>query len=290
MSGYFFYDIYKIQTDRSGFGGYLLLFFTVCLMPLARSQSNIGSDTMSAFSPMSYSGYKLLWHDEFTATQIDTSIWGYDLGGNGWGNNELEYYTNSPNNSYISNGMLVIEARKEKMGGRDYTSARMLTQRKKEFTYGRIDMRAKIPTLPGMWPALWMLGANIDTLPWPFCGETDIMEVVGKDPWKLYGTLHFADSLGHHQQSGGTIQYEEDFSKRFHVYSLNWTPSTIEWLLDGKVVYSADISKVKNHAFNKPSFVLFDLAVGGDFPGSANITSAFPQRMLVDYIRVFQKE
>ena len=244
----------------------------------------VTSDSTGFMSLSSYPGYKLVWQDEFSGTKIDTSVWGYDIGGNGWGNHELEFYTNSPKNSYLSNGSLVIEARNDN----GYTSARMLTKGRKDFTYGRVDIRAKIPTASGMWPALWMLGSNIDTKPWPACGETDIMEVVGRDSKKLYSTLHFADASGNHQQNGGTVYNIEDLANKYHVYSMNWTTSNIEFYLDGNLYFSANITGVNNQAFNNPSFFIFNVAVGGDFPGS-NITPNFPQRMYVDYVRVFQK-
>ncbi len=248
-------------------------------------------DSAGYKTPDHYAGFKSAWSDEFNGTAIDTSSWSYDTGGGGWGNHELEYYTISPNNSYISNGNLVIEARREGPAGNyNYTSARMLTKGKKSFTYGRVDVRAKIPSGKGIWPAIWGLGANIDKVNWPACGETDIMEVVGRDPAKLYGTLHFANATGAHAQNGGTYINNEEFAKVYHVYSIDWTSDKIDFYVDDILFFSSPTNVAANGAFNLPTFFILNVAVGGDFGGPVDDALVFPKRMNVDYIRVFSKQ
>ena len=242
-------------------------------------------------TPLSYPGYTLTWSDEFNGTTLDPTSWNYEIGGSGWGNHELEYYTSSTNNAFLSSGNLVIEARKETMGSNNYTSARLTTFGKRQFTYGRIDIRAKLPVSKGMWPALWMLGSNISTVPWPGCGETDIMELIGTNPKQVIGSIHWAKADG----SNGTINNgyslsAGDFSTQFHVFSLIWKQNSIQMLVDDQVYMTGTSSQVTSGIwpFNAPSFFIFNVAVGGDWPGSPDASTIFPQRMLVDYIRVFQ--
>jgi hypothetical protein len=251
----------------------------------------LGIDTTGYTTPLSYPGYRLTWSDEFNGTAVDNNNWNYETGGGGWGNNELEYYTNSTNNSYISQGCLVIEARKETIGNNNYTSARLTTQNKKQFTYGRIDIRAKLPVSSGMWPALWMLGSDITTNPWPKCGETDIMELIGTYPARVTGSVHWAQADG----TSGTINNNfnltsGDFSQKFHVYSLLWKQDIIQMYVDDQLYMTARNTDITSGTwpFNNPSFLIFNVAVGGDWPGSPNSSTIFPQRMLVDYVRWFQ--
>ncbi len=249
------------------------------------------SDSAGYTSPLSYAGYTLVWNDEFSGSSINTNNWNFETGGGGWGNNELEYYTNSTNNAYLSNGNLIIEARKETVGSNNYTSARMTTQNKKTFQYGRIDIRAKLPVAQGLWPALWMLGVNIPTVNWPTCGETDIMELVGSAPQKVVGSIHWAQSNG----SSGTVNNSYslssgDFSQQFHVFSLIWKQNYVQILVDGVAYMTATNTSISSGTwpFNAASFLIFNVAVGGDWPGAPPASTIFPQRMLVDYIRVFQ--
>lgn len=242
-------------------------------------------------SPTTYPGYTLVWNDEFATATIDNSNWNFETGGSGWGNNELEYYTGSNKNAFISNGYLVIEARQETIGSNNYTSARMTTQNKRVFQYGRVDIRAKLPVAKGMWPALWMLGTNISTVNWPGCGETDIMELVGTNPATVVGSVHWAMQSG----PAGTINNgynlaSGNFSQQFHVFSLIWKRDTIQMLVDDQKYMSATKSQITDGTwpFNSTSFFIFNVAVGGNWPGPPDQTTQFPQRMLVDYIRVFQ--
>lgn len=236
---------------------------------------------------------KLVWSDEFNYTGLpDATKWGYDVGGKGWGNNELQYYTNADtSNALVKNGVLSITARKSKFENRDYTSARLLTKGKAEWTYGRIEVRAKLPKGRGTWPAIWMLGSNIETAGWPKCGEIDIMEHVGYDPDTLVGTIH-TQAYNHVK---GTQKSKKIFIKNpyteFHVYAVDWTPEKMDFLLDGYVYLSiANEHKTVNEwPFDKPEYLLLNVAVGGNWGGAKGIDeSVFPAKMEVDYVRVFQ--
>jgi len=255
--------------------------------------SYLSTDSSGYESAKSYPGYHLVWSDEFNESKLDDRLWNYETGGNGWGNNELENYTARPQNVFVSSGNLVIEARKEDYGGSHYTSARITTQGKKEFTYGRIDIRAKLPVAKGMWPALWMLGSNISTTPWPACGETDIMEVIGKNPSQVVGSFHWKKADG----SEGTFNHTHnlatgDFSQEFHVFSLIWGHDSLQILVDDMPYVKASRKDLTDgvYPFDNPFFFIFNVAVGGDWPGPPDGTTPFPQRMFVDYVRVFQKD
>lgn len=244
-------------------------------------------------SPASYAGYNLVWHDEFNASELNENDWNYETGGGGWGNNELENYTSRSQNSFLSSGNLVIEARKEVYGGNDYTSARLTTKGKQEFTYGRIDIRAKLPVDQGLWPALWMLGDNISSVGWPKCGEIDIMEVVGTHPQRVVGSLHWQKADG----SEGTYNNAHtlpsgDFSDQFHVFSLMWSHDSLKVAIDDIPYTKASRQDLSDgpYPFDAPFFLIFNVAVGGNWPGSPDATTSFPQRMFVDYVRVFQKQ
>ena len=244
-------------------------------------------------TPENYTGYAQAWQDEFNGTSLDLTNWGFDVGGSGWGNNELQYYTNNrPENIYLDNGKLIIQAKKESFQGKEYTSSRILTKGKRDFTFGRIDIRAKLPVAKGLWPALWMLGKKIDQTSWPACGEIDIMELVGKEPNKVHGTLHWAGSNGSRVLYGTSYTLPTgNFSEKFHVFSLVWEADKAEIFMDDISYYKFDRSKVGSapYPFNEPFFLIFNVAVGGDWPGSPDASTAFPQQMIVDYVRVFKK-
>jgi beta-glucanase (GH16 family) len=250
------------------------------------------TDTTGYTTPASYAGYQLAWSDEFNGNVLSPQNWTFDIGNNnGWGNQELEYYTSSTNNAFVSSGNLIIEARQESNNGFNYSSARLKTEGIQQFTYGRIDIRAKLPVAHGMWPALWMLGSNIGSVPWPGCGETDIMELVGSNPARVTGSLHWQQSGG----SEGTFNNNYylstgDFSQQFHVFSLLWQHDSVQFFVDDNLYVNGNISDVTsgNYPFNLPFFFIFNVAVGGNFPGPPDNTTNFPQRMFVDYVRVFQ--
>jgi beta-glucanase (GH16 family) len=228
----------------------------------------------------------LVWSDEFeSAGAPDPGKWGYDLGNNnGWGNNELQYYTNRTDNAVVSNGTLKINLKKENYSGFGYTSGRLLTKGKFAFKYGRVVVRAKLPTGVGTWPAIWALGSNIDTTPWPACGEIDIMEHVGKQQNTVFSTLHYPNHYGG-GGVGGTTQ-NPTASTEFHVYSMEWTPAFMKFAIDGKVYYtftnSADLP------FNQNFFLIMNVAMGGNFGGPAVDPNFVSSTMEVDYVRVFK--
>jgi hypothetical protein len=226
----------------------------------------------------------LVWSDEFTNGPLNTTYWNYEQGATGWGNNELENYTNSINNVHIDSGYLHISALNTSS---NYTSGRITTKGKKEFTYGRVDIRAKLPEGNGIWPALWMLGSNIGTAGWPKCGEIDIMELIGKDPSTVYGTVHWNDN-GHVSRGGSSSLTNGKYSSGFHIFSLTWTPNRLIWLIDNQQFCYVNRSTISVFPFDLPQFFIFNVAVGGNWPGPPDQTTVFPQSMIIDYIRVYQ--
>jgi beta-glucanase (GH16 family) len=231
--------------------------------------------------------WSLTWQDEFNGTGIDAANWAFETGTgyNGWGNNELQYYTNRSDNATVSNGNLLIIAKKEPMQGSDYTSARMITKGLQSWTYGKMEARIRLPEGQGTWPAFWMLGQNISTAGWPQCGEIDIMEHINSEG-KIYGTMHW-DNNGH-AKYGGDVPCNVS---QYHLYSVEWDKYGIRWFLDGSAYWEGDITGNVNgtEEFHRPFFILLNLAVGGNWPGPPNAATVFPDTMFVDYVRVYQK-
>jgi beta-glucanase (GH16 family) len=249
-------------------------------------------------SPSTYDGYSLTWSDEFSGTEINDDNWGYDIGGSGWGNNELQYHTNR--NAYLKEGLLVIRAQQEAYRGKNYTSSRLKTQGKQNFKYGRIDVRARLPEGAGIWPALWMLGENITDVGWPKSGEIDIMEMVGgnspqdKHPngdRTAHGTMHWNNNGLNGSYSpvntGKSEILSTSLSEEFHVFSIQWDVNGIGWYIDDAQYSYKTINSTQ--PFREEFFFIMNIAVGGDWPGSPNSSTVFPQRMVIDYVRVFQK-
>ena len=239
-------------------------------------------------------GWTLVWSDEFAqpdGSPPDAAKWAYDLGAGGWGNNELEYYTSRTNNARIEGGNLVIEARQENYLGSSYTSARLKTQGKWSWAYGRIEARIKLPRGQGIWPAFWMLGTNFPSAGWPNCGEIDIMENIGREPAQVHGTVHGPGYAGGAAIGAGySLPDNAAFADAFHVFALEWTTNRIKWFVDGAQYFSANPASLPNGAtwvFTQPQFLLLNVAVGGIWPGNPDGTTTFPQRMLVDYVRVY---
>jgi beta-glucanase (GH16 family) len=225
----------------------------------------------------------LIWSDEFNYNGApDSSKWNYNLGAGGWGNQELEYYTKRPQNVNVSDGTLHITALKENYEGSEYTSARILTKDKFSFKYGRVEARAKLPTGVGTWPAIWMLGSNIDSVGWPACGEIDIMEHLGRDLNKIYGTLHYPGHSGAHA-NGKTTMIEN--ANEFHIYEVEWSPKEIKISVDGKIYQI--VKNSKEIPFNHNFFIIINMAMGGNFGGpvAPNLST---ETMEVDYVRVYQ--
>lgn len=243
-------------------------------------------------TPTSYPGYTLVWADEFDGASLNLDDWTFETGtgNNGWGNNELQYYRED--NTSIVDGHLVITAKKQKFGSNDYTSSRIVTKGKKNFKFGRIDIRAALPEGKGLWPALWMLGSNIDAVSWPACGEIDIMELTGDLPNRVLGTVHFGANVSQHQfiSQSKYLSGTDNFQDEFHVFSINWVADKIEFMVDDEVYHTITPANLNGAAypFNKPFFFIFNVAVGGNLPGSPDNNTPFPQHMIVDYVRVFQ--
>jgi beta-glucanase (GH16 family) len=247
-------------------------------------------------APTTYPGYTLAWADEFNGPTLDASSWTNQNGDGcpnlcGWGNNELEYYTDRPDNIFFQDGKLIIEAKKESYAGKSYTSSKILTSGKKAFQFGRIDIRAKLPYGKGIWPALWLLPQDNVYGGWPRSGEIDLMEMVGHEPNKVYGTLHYGPGPGSIQISRSySLPGNEIFNDAFHVFSLEWKLDQLKLYVDGNLystVNKADVG-TNNYPFNEKFFLIFNLAVGGNWPGNPDATTSFPQWMVVDYVRVYQ--
>ncbi len=270
----------------------LLLCTAFASVNCSKKSSVVGTqpvDTVSNGTPVPKT-YQLVWADEFnTDGAPDSTKWGYDLGGNGWGNNELEYYTKSPDNVRVSGGNLIIEAKMEKKEGRNYTSARLLTKNKAQWTYGKFDIKAKIPKGKGTWPAIWMLSAN-DPLHWPDDGELDIMEEVGFNPNVIYGTAHNKAYNGANGLQKGGNKLIADAQDSFHVYSLEWTPTAVTWSIDSTAFFKYTKQGGNDvWPYDKDFFMILNLAIGGNWGGQQGVdNSVFPQQMLVDYVRVYQ--
>ena len=272
-----------------------------------------GVDTMTGVTPTAESTVEVdtsitwdsrewvqAWSDEFDGAagmQVNGANWTAEIGGNGWGNNELEYYTDRPENAALDgNGNLAIVAREENpadyqchYGTCRYTSARLITKGQQAFTYGRVEARIKIPRGQGVWPAFWMLGTDIDQVGWPNSGEIDIMENIGKEPQIVHGTIH---GPGYSAGNGITAAFTgaEDFADDFHVYAIDWDPQTIRWYVDGNLYSTVSVNDLhgRKWVYDHDFFILLNVAVGGQWPGMPDSSSQFPQTMLVDYVRVYK--
>lgn len=281
----------------------IILLFTVLLL----SACTMSSTTPTP--PKQLPGdWRLVWNDEFggpAGSSPDPSKWTFDIGGEGWGNQEWEYYTNQPENAALDGeGSLHITARTVEAppaSGLDcwygtcrFTSARLLTKDKFTFTYGRVEARIKIPFGQGLWPAFWMLGNDISSAGWPDCGEIDIMENIGREPGTIHGTVHGPDYYG----AGGissSFSLEEGltFADDFHIFALEWEADEIRWYVDNSlygVVRKSQFPENHRWVFDHPFFIILNVAVGGNWPGHPDETSVFPQTMLVDYVRVYQAD
>ena len=246
-------------------------------------------------------GWALTWSDEFNApdgTPVDSSKWVSETGGNGWGNQELEYYTTRPDNAFQQGGNLVIKVLEENYTGadrvtRDYTSARLKTASKFSQKYGRFEARLKIPHGQGIWPAFWMLGDDISKIGWPRCGEIDIMENIGKEPSLVHGTIHGPGYSGD-QGIGSPFALPDNsrFADDFHVYAVEWEPKAIRFYVDDHLYATrtpAELPKGTKWVYAHPFFLLLNVAVGGSWPGNPDATTQFPQTMLVDYVRAYKR-
>jgi len=248
---------------------------------------------------------KFAFRDEFNRASnapIDSSKWTAEIGGGGWGNQELQYYTNSIENAYHDGqGSLVIKAKKLTApltlncwyGQCQYTSARLITKGKFDRKYGKFEARIKIPRGQGIWPAFWMLGNNIDMIGWPNCGEIDVMENIGREPSTVYGTIHGPGYSGASSIGGSfSLPNNQKFADDFHLYATEWTENKISFYVDGnlyKTITPQDLPAEKVWVYDHPFFMILNLAIGGPWGGVPDVTTVFPQTMLIDYVRVYRR-
>ncbi|MBQ7696978.1 MAG: family 16 glycosylhydrolase [Paludibacteraceae bacterium] len=260
--------------------------------------TNIESVTAIVAVEHTWGEYRLVWADEFDGAALDESVWGYNIGGSGWGNNEKQYYTSRPENIRVQNGMLEIEARKEQYQNNDYTSARIMSKGKKTFTYGRIESRIKFPGGGGTWPAFWMMGNSGN---WPNCGEIDIIEHIGNQDKRASFAVHTVLKNGTRGNNWAKTQwFNYALSEDFHVYGIEWAEQekdgkdVIRFTVDGvqyAEVWEEQIDNNDSWPFNKPFFIIFNLAVGGNMGGQIDDTIFdTPRIMYVDWVRVYQRD
>ena len=239
--------------------------------------------------------WELTWSDEFDGAAgvlPDATKWTYDIGNGGWGNQELQYYTNRPENvSLDGNGNLVITAKSESFGGSSFTSARIKTQGLFEQAYGRFEARLKTPYGPGIWPAFWMLGANNETVAWPQCGEIDIMELKGHQPSILHGTLHGPGYSGGNAITDTYALENSRFDSGYHIFAVEWDTEKIDFYVDGYLYQRISKSTVNTKGewvYDHPFFMILNIAVGGTFAGFPTSETPFPQKMTIDYVRAYK--
>lgn len=246
-------------------------------------------------APAGYPGYTLWWADEFNTASLNTATWSFENGDGcpsicGWGNNELEYYTDRPANLFFQDGKMIIEAKKENFNGKNYTASKILTRDKKPIKFGRIDIRAKLPKGKGVWPAFWLLPQSNVFGGWPRSGEIDLMEMIGNEPNRSYGTVHYGPGPGSTQISRNYTLSSGLFNDEFHVFSVEWKLDQVKWFIDGNLfstVNKADLGS-NNYPFNEDFYLIINFAVGGNWPGSPDGSTYFPQWLIVDYVRVYQ--
>jgi beta-glucanase (GH16 family) len=280
-----------------------MAFLGALFLPALGCASSGSTDRPPTSTPPPPAGFSLAWSDEFegpSGALPDATKWTSETGGGGWGNQELETYTDRARNASLDGeGALAIHALRESFTGadgiaRDYTSARLKTQGKLEQAYGRFEARLRIPRGQGLWPAFWMLGADIATAGWPRCGEIDVMENIGREPSTVHGAAHGPGySGGNGIGAPFTLSGGARFADEFHVFAVEWEPAAIRWYVDGTLYQTrtpADLPAGQRWAFDHPFFLLLNVAVGGSWPGSPDATTVFPQTMLVDYVRVYRRQ
>jgi beta-glucanase (GH16 family) len=250
-------------------------------------------------TPPEIPGWELVWHDEFSGRTIDTAKWSFEVNAEGGGNNELQYYTDRPENAYVKQGYLHIKAIEEDYtgpeGSREYTSARMRTKEKGDWTYGRFEISAKLPTGKGIWPAIWMMPTDDVYGGWAASGEIDIMELLGHEPYMIYGTLHYGGEWPYNTHTGDYFLLKDGqiFPDDFHTFILEWEPREFRWYVDGELYQTQTEWRTDGGNYPAPFdqrfHIILNVAVGGNWPGSPNERTQFPQDMQVDYVRVYQK-
>ncbi len=245
-------------------------------------------------SPLEREGWTLVWQDEFTDPELDTTKWNYEVNGDGGGNNELQYYVRSQANTYMRDGKFVIKAMRQDYKGKPYTSGRVNTKYKGGWKYGRFDIRARTPVQQGVWPAIWMLPTDYVYGGWPQSGEIDIMETVGHKPSTLHGTLHYGPPWPNNKHIGGSIDLPkgQTFEDEFHVFSCEWDENEIRFYLDDSLYSSRVPADLSPHPwpFDQTFHIILNLAIGGNWPGPPDETTVFPKYMFVDYVRVYERK
>lgn len=275
-----------------------ILIFTAGVGVIAGCNEN-GTNPEEDNSPADWEleNYQLVWQDEFSDGIIDARKWSHEVNGEGGGNNELQYYTDQTQNSYVDSGKLHIVARRETYTGDDgtryFTSARLRTAGKGDWTYGRFEIRAKLPQGQGLWPAIWMLPTDWEYGGWAASGEIDIMELLGHEPDKVYGTLHYGGEYPQNVHTGDSYTLSSGtFADSFHVFRLDWDTTSIKWYVDDEH-YQTQTQWYSTSAdypapFDKRFHLLLNVAIGGNWPGDPDETTRFPQEMVVDYVRVYK--
>ena len=267
----------------------LFLLFLSCEKDSEKTDSLDIEITLPASSQVSLleNPLELVWSDEFDGAELNLENWSFEMGDGcpdicGWGNDEKQIYTDK--NHRLEDGFLIIAAKNDN----EYTSTRIITKGKQEFQYGRFEARIKVPSGGGLWPAFWALGNDIDKNPWPDCGEIDIMEYVGREPGQIFNSVHTRSSYGNtvNTKTTSAPNVEDDF----HVFSMEWTLNSIQFFYDDDLVYiySPTVRNYENWPFNKPFFLILNLAIGGNFGGSIDTSLVFPIEYIIDYVRVYQ--
>jgi beta-glucanase (GH16 family) len=276
--------LYKSRNIKSSVFNLVILILFTAFMSCETNETQ----TVAKFT-------ELVMADEFDVEGApNPDIWGYNIGTgeNGWGNNELQYYTDRTDNVSVQNGVLIITAKEEQFNGSAYTSARLLTKGKLEQTYGRYEARIRLPWGQGIWPAFWLLGDDANgTQIWPEIGEIDIMEYVGDEPTRVFGTVHGPGYSGGQSISKSYNLENDRFDTGFHIFGIEWGPDYINFYVDDKLYNQITPKDVPGEwVFNNgPFYIILNLAVGGALPGSPNAETVFPQNMLVDYVRVYKR-
>ena len=273
----------------------LLSIISISLILISACKKDAGGPNNSIDIP---EGYSLIWNDEFDEPTINTTNWGYETGDGtdyglptGWGNNEKQIYTNSTENSGIETydeiSVFTITALEDNSGG--YTSAKLTTKEHITARFGRIEVKAKMPEGQGLWPAIWMLGSNIDLISWPGCGEIDIAEVLGHQTSTLNSTLHYTNDEHKHGEIQNIHELSAgNFNDEYHIFALDWTPESLTFILDGQTLKQIQIEDDMKE-FLRSFYMILNVAVGGNLPGDPNETTVFPQSMYIDYVRIFSK-
>jgi beta-glucanase (GH16 family) len=276
-----------------------LLCFLISITASCSESAVESIDTVDEKNDGEIPGWKLVWQDEFEGSTIDKNKWEHEVNAWGGGNNELQYYTDRQENSYVENGFLVIKAFKELYTGpegtREYTSARMRTLNKGDWKYGRFEIKAQLPYGQGIWPAIWMLPTDWVYGGWAASGEIDIMELLGHETEKVYGTLHYGGEWPNNVHTGTSFTLlQDDFTSDFHLFAVEWDSTEFRWYVDS-IPYQTQntwhsINGVYPAPFDQRFHLLLNVAVGGNWPGNPDSTTVFPQTMKIDYVRVYSKE